>query len=793
MRSIHLKTAFRNLRKHKAFHVLNMMGLAIGIACAGLILLWVEDERSYDQMHTRYDRLYQVNINKTFDGRVFTMGSTPRPLAAALEQELPGIEKAVRVSDQPKQALFGSGDQALYAAGRYADPAIFDLFTLPFIEGDARTALQELHSLVITEATARKFFGQERSVIGRTVRFNNEHDFIITGVLKDLPGNSTLQFEWLAPFAFDAQQHDPVSWNSYGPYTYVLLKPHIALATVNQQLQHFIHGKDDSQQSDAFLFAMADWHLYNQFEEGHQTGGGRIEQVRLLTTIAWIILLIACINFMNLAIAAGQQRAKEIGVRKVLGAGRLTLFMKFVGEAMLMSTLSAGVAIVIMLLALPGFNGLMGKDLTLGLQEPLHGMGLLGLVLVCGLVAGMYPAFYLSAFKPVPVLKGLKVKAGNAVWVRKGLIVLQYAVSVVFIISTIVVYRQLQHVRSRELGFNKEQLVEIDMQHNIAGSFEVIRQSLLNSGQVVNVALADHATIKGGNTDSRFRWAGKDATREVSVAYRTVSADYLATSGMQLVAGRDFSTAGIAGQRNVLVNETMARLMGRDMAVGKVIETQRGNADGVYTPLTVIGVVKDYVFGNLYGKPGPVILLTSPEKAQLVYVRFKPSCKSEQASQIMGDMMKLHNAAYPLVFRYVEDVFNSRLENEAAIGRASGIFAVLAIVISCLGLFGLAAHSAQRRVKEVGIRKVLGASSLGVMRLLSGEFVWLVVIACGVAFPVAWWMMHDWLQAFEYRVAIAWWIFALAGVLSVIIALVTVSTQAIKAALTNPVRALRAE
>lgn len=513
--------------------------------------------------------------------------------------------------------------------------------------------------------------------------------------------------------------------------------------------------------------------------------------MRLLTTIAWIILAIACINFMNLAIAAGQKRAKEIGVRKVLGAGRATLMMKFIGEAMLMSALAAGVALLIMWLALPGFNGLMAKELTLGLQQPLHGAGLLGLVLVCGLVAGIYPAFYLSAFKPVPVLKGLKIKAGNAVWVRKGLIVAQFAVSVVFIISTIVVYRQLQHVRSRDLGFNKERLIELDMQHNIAGSFTAIRQDLLNTGQVADVALADHPTIKGGNTDSRFRWAGKDPSSEVSIAYRTVSAGYIATSGMRLVAGRDFEEGAATGQRNVIINETMAKLMGQDMVVGKVIESQRGNAEGVYTPLTVIGVVKDYVYGNLYGKPGPVLLLPSPEKAQLVYIRFKPSCRAEQATQVMAGMMKVHNPAYPLTFRYVADQFNSRLENEAVIGKASGVFAVLAIVISCLGLFGLAAYTAQRRVKEIGIRKVLGASSAGIMRLLSGEFVWLVIIACGIAFPVAWWMMHDWLQTYEYRISVGWWIFALAGALSIMIALITVSTQAISAALTNPVMALR--
>lgn len=789
-----LKTAFRNLWKNKTYNTLNILGLAIGIACAGLIFLWVEDEISYDHVHVKKDRLYRINVNKQFDNRVFTMGSTPRPMAAALKSEIPGIVNTARASDVAQHALFSFSDKAMYASGRYVDAELFSMFTLNFVQGNAKNAFDQLHALVITESTAKKFFGEDKNVMGRTLRVDNEQDFVVTGVLKDLPENSSFKFEWLAPFEFDLQRRqEPPSWESYGPYTFVELDPNANVMAVNEQLKDFIPRKKADQKSETFLFPMADWRLYNEFENGKQTGGGRIKQVRMLSTIAWIILLIACINFMNLATASSQRRAREVGVRKVLGAGKRGLIMQFMGETLLMSTMAAVVAIMIILISLPAYNGIMQKNLSPHPGNPLHITALLVITIICGLVAGSYPSMYLSSFNPLAVLKGLKMKAGSAAWIRKGLVVLQFAVSVVFIISTIIVYSQLQHVKDRQLGFSKDNLIQVDMQHDVAGVFPLIKQDLLQTGLIDNAALSNHSTIYGGNTDSRFKWQGKPVDNEVSIAHRGISPEFISTFGMQIVEGRDFTVDGAAESRNVVITQSMASLMGKESAVGKIIQSPRGNDEGVFTDLTVVGVVKDYVYGNMYGKPGPVIFFCQPKKAELVYARIKPDSNPEQLLTKIGAVMKKHNPAYPLEYKFVDDQFNEMFQNEVLISKASGVFATLAIVISCLGLFGLAAYTAERRTKEIGIRKVLGASVTRLAGLLSKDFVQLVCIACLVAFPVAWWIMYDWLQSYEYRIAISWWVFAAAGLGAVLIALLTVSTQAIKAALTNPVKTLRSE
>jgi putative ABC transport system permease protein len=800
MPSISFKTAFRSLWKNKTYSTLNILGLAIGIACAGLIFLWVEDEMTFDAVHVKKDRLYSVQVNLPLASNLFTMGSTPRPLAAALKREIPGIVNTARASDQGKHSLFSFGDKALYASGKYADPAIFNMFTLTFVQGSAQSAFAQLYSLVITESTARKFFGTGEKVVGRTVRMNNELDYVVTGVLKDLPDNSTLQFEWLAPYEVTILQsqakgggNDGLDWGSYGPYTYVELDAKADVTAINKQLKDFIHGKRSDQNKTAFLFPMSDWRLYGEFENGQATGGGRIRQVRMLSVIAWIILLIACINFMNLATASSQQRAKEVGVRKVLGAGRGGLIAQFIGEALLMSLLAAVVALTIILLALPAYNQLMQKELSMGMGDPTHIAALLVIVLVCGLVAGSYPSVYLSSFNPVRVLKGVKIKMGSAAWIRKGLVVFQFTVSVVFIISTMIVYLQLQHVKDRNLGFNKDHLIEVDMQHDVFALFPSIKEELLHTGLIENVATSDHVTLRGGNTYSAFRWEGKSPDEEISVAFRNVSPEFVATSGMKIIAGRDFTVNAAADGTQIIISESLAKLMGKESAVGKIIQSPRGNKEGVLTNLTVVGVIKDYVYGNMYGTSGPVMFLCQPKDAELVYVRAKPQSNPEQVIAKIGMVMKQYNPAYPLEYKFVDDQFNALFKNEMLISQVSGVFAVLAIIISCLGLFGLAAYTAERRIKEIGIRKVLGASVAGLAGLLSKDFLQLVGISCLVAFPVAWWIMQDWLQGYEYRITISWWIFLVAGVAAVLIALLTISTQAIRAAMMNPVRSLRSE
>ncbi len=535
----HFKTAIRNFWNNKTFSALNIFGLAIGIACAGLIFLWAEDELTFDDMNVKKDRLYVLLSNQTFDGNTFSNWSSPRMMAASIQKEIPGIAKAARMSDEPINALLTNGDKAVYASGRFADPSLFSMFTLPFADGRAANAFPQLYSIVLTEKATKKIFGSDKNIIGKTVRMDNKQDYIVSGILRDLPQNSSLQFEWLAPY----QTTEAPNWGSYGPFTYVELGASANLSAVNHQLYNYIHRKDASQESHSFLFPMRDWHLCNEFVNGKQTGGGRIEQVRMLSIIAWIILFIACINFMNLSTARSEKRAKEVGVRKVLGSNKKNLIAQFITEALCMSLLAGIIALVIILLMLPVFNQLVQKELVLSMT-PLHTLALLIIVLICGLVAGSYPSLYLSSFKPIAVLKGLKIKTGSASFIRKTLVVVQFTVSLVFIISTIVIYLQIQHVKDRKLGFNKNNLIEMNMQHNISGSFTAIKHDLLNTGYIENAAMSDHIMIYGGNTDDRFTWQGKTDGNNLSISFRKVSPEFMATYGMHVIYGRDFEPRG---------------------------------------------------------------------------------------------------------------------------------------------------------------------------------------------------------------------------------------------------------
>jgi putative ABC transport system permease protein len=791
MLKLYVKTALRNLWKNKTFTSLNIVGLAIGICCAGLIFLWVENERAYDQVHTKKDRLYRVNVNGTFDGNTYTMASTPRPLVASLLNDVPGVVNAARFSDESQQSLFRVGENSIYLRGKLADAAIFKMFSFHFKQGKAQNAFTQLYSLVITESTAKKLFGLENDVVGKTVRVNNAHDYIVSGVVQDMPSNSTIQFEWLAPYDINLLDHDAQDWGSFGPYTYVELSDKADLATIDKSLKSIFKSKTEGKK-DAFLWPMSQWRLYEDFSNGKPTGGGRIKEVRLLSVIAWIILSIACINFMNLATANSHRRAKEVGIHKTLGAQKHKLVFQFMGEALLMSLLATLVAALLIQLSLPLFNEFMQNQLVADFTNPKHIGGLLGIALICGLAAGSYPSLYLSSFKPALVLKGLKLKTGNAVLIRKGLVVLQFTISIIFICGTIVVYQQLQHVKNRELGLNKDNLVEIDMQQDMTKKFPAIKQELLNTGLFENAALSDHSTLAGGDTDDRFRWQGKPENQQVSIAFRNVSPGFINTSGMKIIAGRDFTNDAAAETNNIIISESFAKLMGDASAVGKIVQSPRGNEEGVYTNCRVIGVVHDYVYGNMFAYSGPVLLYCQqPGKAELLYARLRPSVNAANAIASITAIMKVHNPDYPLTYKFVDDQFNAKFQYEMLTGKMAGVFSILAIIISCLGLFGLAAYTAAQRTKEIGIRKVLGASVAGLSGLLSKEFLRLVIIACVIAFPVAWWLMSGWLQNYQYRIGINIWIFLLAGATALIIAMATVSYQAIKAALVNPVTSLR--
>ncbi|TKK68252.1 FtsX-like permease family protein [Ilyomonas limi] len=787
------KTAIRSLLKNKGYSFLNIFGLAIGIACAGLIFLWVESEVSYDNFNTKKDRLYFIRENQKYDTYTATFGSTPGVLAPAMQAEIPGIANTCRVYDEDA-TLFTVNDKAMYAAGLYAEPSLFSMFTFPFVEGNAKTAFAQRYSLVITEKAAIKFFGKDRNVVGKTIRVDNKQDYIITGVLKDIPANSSLQFEWVAPFeiVFDASPwlHN---WGNNSLSTYIELKPGVASASVNKLLYNFIQQREPKSIARPFLWSMSQWHLYDDFENGKPTGGGQITYVRLFSVIAWIILLIACINFMNLATARSEIRAREVGVRKVLGSGKNMLVAQFIGEALLMALLAAIVAVAIMTLVLPSFNTLVQKELSLDVANPIHLTALLLITFICGLLAGSYPSLYLSSFNPVFVLKGIKTKGGSAAFIRKGLVVLQFSISIVLIIATVIIYQQIQHVKNRNLGFNKNNLVQAELQGDVAKYFTVMKQDLLNTGVVENVAASDHTTLYGGNNTGSLTWQGKAPDAQILVSGRNVTPEFMSTSGIKLLEGRDFvPTDSIQSKNlNVIITRSLEKLMGKESAIGKTLWNS-GDTSGQL--LTVVGVVNDYVYGNMYGKPDPVVFsCTAPEHTNKMYLRLKQGANVEKALATIEAVMKKDNPAYPFTYTFVDDQFNKMFLSEMLISKLSRVFAALAIIISCLGLFGLAAYTAERRTKEIGIRKVLGASVSGITTLLSKDFMLLVVISCLIAFPVAWWTMHNWLQNYQYRIEISWWIFVIAGIAAMLISLLTISFQSIKAALANPVNSLRNE
>lgn len=785
------KTTLRNAWRNKGNSFLNIAGLAIGIACAGLIFLWVEAELGYDRFNAKKDQLYYVMMNQDYDKGIFTHGSTPGPLGPAMHLQMPGIAHTCRSSDDLEYPLFAVGDRSFYAGGKYAEPSLFSMFTIPFVEGNPKNAFSQLHSLVITERTAKKFFGNEKTVVGKIIRMDNRQDYVISGVVKDLPENSSLQFEWVAPFDIFEQAHTGLAgWGNFGISTYAELQPGADVSAINKQLYNAIQQREPGSIGHPFLFSMNDWHLRANFVNGKQDGG-QIRYVRLFSLIAWIILFIACINFMNLSTARSEKRAREVGVRKVLGAEKKNLVAQFIGEALFMSLLATVAAVVIMSLTLPAFNTLVQKQLLMGFGNPVHIAAMLIIIAVCGLVAGSYPSLYLSAFNHVFVLKGVKLETGSAALIRRGLVVLQFTISIALIIATIIIYQQLQHVKSRELGFNKDNLIELNVQGDMLKKLTAIKQDLLNTGNIENTALTDHSTIYGGNNTGGIKWQGKDPAAQVLISVRAVSPEFLSTSGMTLLRGRDFYSNASADSLHVVITESLEKLMGGGSAVGKTIQSNNETND--YATYTVVGVVKDYVYGNMYGKADPVVFFCLPQYASNMYIRVKPNTDIEKDIAQIQAVIKKNNPSYPFAYQFVDEQFNNMFQSEMLISKLSRVFATLAIVISCLGLFGLAAYTAERRTKEIGIRKVLGASVTGITALLSADFLKLVVMAALIAFPLAWWVMNSWLQGYPYRITISWWVFAAAGVLSVLIAVATISFQSIKAALMNPVKSLRAE
>ncbi|AXT54506.1 ABC transporter permease [Aquimarina sp. MMG015] len=780
----YIKIAFRSLLKNKGYSFLNIFGLAIGITCASLIFLWVEDELSFNESFADQDQIYYIPTNQNYDGEWRTFYSTPGPLAQAMKDEVPGVIKATRSSSEER--LFTVGDNAINRQGRYADVDFLEIFSLKFIEGTRENAFNNPEAIVLTLETTEQLFGKNAKALGKTIKVNNRDNYVITGVIENLPTNVTFPFDWVAPFE---RYQDGAEWmNEYGSNfsdTFVKLSPEANIAEVDNKIREIIPSKNPNTDTYAFLHALKHWHLESKFEGGEKVGG-RIKYVRLFSIIALIIMLIACINFMNLSTARSEKRANEVGVRKAIGSSRPKLMIQFVIEALMMSLLASILSIFLLLLILPQFNILIEKDLVLGLSNPLHIAILFITTIISGLFAGIYPAFYLSSFKPVEVLKGIKATSGSASFIRKGLVVGQFTISIVFIICTILVYQQIQHVKNRDLGYNKDQLIRMRANGNIIEKFTVIEQDLKNTGVVSGVALSNSQILSAGNNGSGLQWQGGTDTEDVLISYRHVNSDFFNTTGIELIEGRGFKKNQSLDSTNIIITQSLAKLMGENSPIGKTITA----GDDV---LQIIGVTKDYQYGDMYASSDPVIFFNNHNYARYFYIKTKSGVAMEDTLASIEKIMKNNNPAFPFEYTFVDEAFDAIFKSEQLVGKLSQIFALLAILISCLGLFGLAAYTAEQRSKEIGVRKVLGASVTGIVKLLSKDFLKLVCIAIVLATPLAWLVMSNWLQEYAYRIEINWVVFIIAGFVAIIIALATVSFQAFKAAIANPVSSLKTE
>ncbi len=787
----YFKTTFRNLFKNKTFSFLNITGLAIGIASASLIFLWVEDELNFNSHFAKKDWIYRIMENQQNNGKVNTSGSTPGPMAQAVKSDIPGIKSTGRLSWTMDELII-MGDKSVKESGAYTDPSILTMLTLHFIYGEPAGAFKELQSVVISETLSGKLFGGENPV-GKTLKMDAKQGYsvdgiyTITGVYKDLPQNSSYHFQWISPYVVFENKNDWIKpWDNNLTETLVELNPSVNPETVNSKLAGYLTAKTGKPSAKCLLFSMNDWHLRDHFTDGKQDGGN-IKYVKLFSLIATIILIIACINFMNLSTALSEKRAREVGVRKVLGSGKGRLITQFFGESVMMSFFAVILAVIVIYLVMPSYGQLVKRSFESRLFSPSHLGFLLGVGLFTGLVSGSYPAFYLSSFNPVTVLKGTKLKMGfGAIFIRRGLVISQFAISIILIISASIIYQQIQHIKERDLGYSKDNIIFMDLQENVKTHFKNVRDQLMATGFIENAAISLHDPLHIYSFTDKFSWRGKDPNNKVSIYSNLVSPEFLSLMHMKIVEGRDFYPVEGSDSGHIIINQSMARLMGKAGRPGGIISIGSFN-------FQVVGIIRDVVYNDVYASGSPLILGSNSKGATVLTIRIKPNVDLAEALSKTEAIFKINNPGYPFEFKFLDEEFNQLFSTETLIGKLAGIFSVLAIFISCLGLFGLAAYTAEHRRKEIGIRKVLGATTQGLAGLLSKEFLKLVAMSCMVAFPVSWWAMQNWLQEYQYRTTIHWWIFGIAGVSSLAIALVTVSFQAIKVAIANPIRSLRTE
>lgn len=781
-----LTISVRSLTKNGVYSFINIFGLATGMACCILILLWVNDERSYDNFHDKKDRLFQVLKNSPTNNGIATANSLPLPLSAYLRENEAGIKYAV-ATDWGGDHLLNYKDKKVIQNGMYVEADFLKMFSFDFISGNAETALKDPSGIVLTQATAKSIFGNE-DPLGKIIRVDDKMDMTVTGIVEDVPLNSSFQFTHL--MSFEAYMVAEVwvknvsqQWQTNAFQIFTELQPAADEHAVVTRIENVITKNYEQSKGQLILHPLPKWRLYSMFENGKATGGS-IEFVRSLSVVAFFILMIACINFMNLATARSERRAREVGIRKTIGSRRNQLILQFLSESLIIAGMSFVLALGIVELSLPFYNSLVNKTLYIPYQDGYFWLVSLGIVVLTGVIAGSYPAFYLSSFNPAAVIKG-KINAGKKTGrPRQVLVALQFCFTIFQIVGTIVFFKQIQHGQERNLGYNRENLLMVSNTGDLSKNYEALKQDVLSKGLAASITRSN-SPITSIYAYMTVSWPGMPEDEQTSFATIATDHDYLTTMNIKLMKGRDFSR-DYNDSTSVIINEKAATLMGMEDPVGKTL-----NWEG--RDYTIIGVMEEVIMGNPFKPAEPTMIVFMPDWISDFTLRLPPEKDPTETLAGLENVFEKYNPAYPFNYRFADDEYNRKFRVIQLIGKLANLFSALAIIISCLGLFGLAAFTAERRTKEIGIRKVMGATVSQVVLMLSKDFAILVIIAFIFTAPGAWYAFNMWLDRFPYRISIDWTILVSAGVAALVLAMVTVSSQAFKAAVANPVNSLKNE
>lgn len=779
---------YRSFRRFRSAFIINLLGLSTGLASALLIYLWVDNELHMDKFHEKDARLYNVMESHMQSDGWNTMIETSGAAADALAAEMPEVEYAVALAPPTwpgfDRFVLSAGKRDIRATGQYAGKDYFNIFSYKLIEGQADQVLGDKNSIVISADIAMKLFNTKHNVVGKTVGFQHEREFLVSGVFENLPATSSTQFDFVISFeTFREMKPWAGEWNSSGPHVYLLLREGTDVRQFNKKIENFSAKKTNSDiaHRKTFVTPYSDLYLYGNYENGIQSGG-RIEYVRLFSIIAVFILVIACINFMNLSTAKATRRIKEVGVKKALGAGRKRLIMQYMGESMLMTLLSLITAVALVGVVLPQFNLITGKQLELRFDGGLV-LSLFSIALFTGLIAGSYPALYLSGFNPVTVLKGKLNSSIGEVWVRKGLVSFQFTLSIILIVSVLVVYKQIDFVQRQNLGYNKDNVIYFDVEGRVKGNTETFLSEIKKIPGIQSAASSTHDMV-GHGWGTGLNWEGKETDDYIQVQIMAVNPDFLETMGMEMKEGRFFSRDFGADTTKVIFNEAAIEAMGFDNPIGRKAMGRE-----------ILGVVKNFHFESFHVDVKPQLFTLhgrSFAPPSLIMARIEGG-KEVETLERLNEFYKSYNPGFPLEFTFLDDVYQREYTSEQRVSVLSRYFAGLAILISCLGLFGLAAFTAQRRIKEIGIRKILGASDYGIVRLLTGDFTKIVLLAIVIGLPISYYAATTWLEQYAYRIELEWWFFGGAGLAALLIAWFTVGLQTVKAARINPAECLKEE